>query len=73
MLTIKVIERQSGRPMKREKVGICFSGWTGGCTDEWTDYEGDAHFDLNPGNGEVFFNGKSVYKGRIEGRVVVYV
>jgi len=75
MFTIKLIQKDTGKPAKGERVSIGFSGFfSGGVTkSEYTDSEGEANFDSDPGQGEVYVNGKTKYKGMISGRVVVYV
>jgi hypothetical protein len=74
MVTIKVIWESTGKPAKGERVAIGFSGLFGGVTsNEYTDSNGEAHFDVSPGDGEVYVNGSTKYKGRISGRVMVYI
>ena len=75
MFTIKVIESNSGKPVNGARVQVSLGGiWTGGLTEkQYTDSNGDAHFDSKPGSGEVFVDGKTVHKGQIAGRVIVYV
>ncbi|MCD6507626.1 hypothetical protein J7M22_13510 [Candidatus Poribacteria bacterium] len=72
MLTVRVLSRSTGRPVKGARVSVEFSGISRGITSpEYTDSQGEAHFDASPGEGKVFVNGKTVYKGRIAGRMVV--
>ena len=74
MFTVRVVSESTGKPMKGRKVSVGFSGWTRGITSaEYTDSDGEAHFDADPGQGEVYVDGKTAYRGRISGRVVVYV
>lgn len=75
MVTVLVVWQSTGKPAKDQKVVITFDGfWTGGVTGKkFTDDKGEVHYDEGPGDGEVYVNGKSIYKGRIEGRVVVYI
>jgi hypothetical protein len=74
MVTVKLLYQDDGKPAKNEKVALGFDGFSRGVTgDEWTDDRGEAHFDNDPGNGVVYHKGSTVYKGRIEGRVVVYI
>jgi hypothetical protein len=43
MVTVKIIHRSSGKPVKGKKVAL---GMPNGVTrGEWTDSEGEAHFD----------------------------
>ncbi|HMV51221.1 MAG TPA: hypothetical protein PLD20_14210 [Blastocatellia bacterium] len=73
MITIKVVYRSSGKPAKGERVAIGFSSWLRGVTStEYTDENGEAHFDADPGEGEVYVNGSTEHKGNLRGRVVVY-
>ena len=75
MITIRVIHRASGKPVKGKKVALGTNGLlTGGVTrGEWTDTNGDAHFDLKPSQGKVYVNGRKEYEGHLSGRIVVYV
>lgn len=74
MITIKVVRSSNGKPAKGEKVAIGFSSIFRGITSsEYTDENGEAHFDADPGEGEVYINGSTKYKGSIKGRVVVYI
>jgi hypothetical protein len=74
MFTIKVVERSSGKPAKSKKVCVGFDGFGRGVTnDEWTDDNGEAHFNYDPDPGEVYVDGRTSYKGNIEGRTVVYI
>jgi len=77
MVTIKVVSKSSGKPLKDMKVriyktgGFFGGGYIGG--EVRTDSSGEAHFDIEPCKGEVSVNGSKVYEGDISGRVVVYV
>lgn len=75
MFTIKIIYSSSGKPYKGARVAASFDGFfSGGITnDERTDSNGEAHFDSNPGSGKIYVDGREVFRGRIEGRMVVYV
>ncbi len=74
MVTVKVIYRNNGKPAKDEKVALGFDSWARGVTqDVWSDEAGEAHFDADPGDGDIFVNGSTVYKGDIRGRVIVYI
>jgi hypothetical protein len=74
MVTVKVCYASNGKPAKSKRVSLGFSGLTRGVSGpEFTDFSGETHFDANPGSGEVYVDGKSVYKGRLSGRVVVYI
>ena len=74
MITVKVYEEGKGRPVKNVRVALGFDGlFRGMAGDEWTDGNGEAHFDCNTGQGKVFVSGQTVYSGHLAGRVVVYV
>lgn len=71
MITVKVIRQSSGDPIQGKKVSLKLAH---GVTDsEFTDRNGEAHFDNTPANGKVFVDGSTVHEGYLSGRVVVYV
>ncbi len=71
MITIQVFRSASGSPASGERVHV----WKGdNGSNEYTNSAGEAHFaSLTPSEYEVTVAGKSIFKGRIEGRQVVYV
>lgn len=71
MITVKVIHRSSGKPVKGKKVALKVP--TGVTDGEWTNSEGEAHFDVKPNHGKVFVDGSSKHEGHLSGRVVVYI
>lgn len=74
MITIKVVRESTGHPVKGSRVTAGFSGFSRGITNhEYTDDKGEVHFDVDPGQGEVYVDGSTKYKGRISGRIVVYI
>ena len=75
MVTVRVIHRNSGKPIKGKKVALGISGLlSGGVTrGEWTDNNGDAHFDVKPGHGKVYVSGTKEYEGHLSGRIVVHI
>jgi hypothetical protein len=75
MITVKVVRRSSGNPVKGKKVALGIDAiFSGGVTKgEWTDSNGEAHFDVKPNHGKVFVDGSSEYEGYLSGRIVVYV
>lgn len=74
MFTVKVIETSTGRPVRGARVGAAFDGPFRGCTrDEYTDSDGEAHFDYDNGIGTIYVNGHKEYEGRIEGMRVLYI
>jgi len=73
MVTVKVCYKQDGKPVKSKKVFVSFDGLLRGWAEEYTDSNGDANFDANPGTGKIMVDGKTIYDGKLSGRVVVYV
>lgn len=75
MVTVKVIHKKSGRPAEGRKVALYVSRFlASGVTDaEWTDSNGEAHFDVESTDGKVYVDGSTKHEGRLTGRVVVYV
>lgn len=74
MFTVKVIDRKTGRPVKGVKVSVGFDGLFRGFTkDEYTDYDGEVHFDNDNGTGTIYVKGQREYEGKIEGRKVIYI
>ncbi|HEX8070742.1 MAG TPA: hypothetical protein VF546_12375 [Pyrinomonadaceae bacterium] len=75
MVTVKVVRRSSGDPVKGKKVALGIDAiFSGGVTDrQWTDSNGEAHFDVKPNHGKVFVNGSTEYEGYLSGRIVVYI
>ncbi|MFS8084502.1 MAG: hypothetical protein ACMG6H_02655 [Acidobacteriota bacterium] len=71
MVTVKLIDRSSGKPIKNKKVAL---GMPNGVTHgEFTDSDGEAHFDVKPNHGKVFVSGSKEHEGHLSGRVVVYL
>lgn len=74
MITVKVITQSSGKPAKGKRVSLGFSGLLRGVTSsEYTDSNGEAHFNADNGEGKVYVNGSEKYKGYLSGRIVVYI
>lgn len=74
MVTVRVVHQSSGKPAKSQKVSIGFNDLGRGVTSsEYTDSNGEAHFDAKPGDGKVFVNGSTKHRGYLSGRVVVYI
>jgi hypothetical protein len=75
MISVKVCWRDTGKPAEGRKVVLSFDGLLSGgmSSNEYTDRNGDAHFDNSPGPGKVYVDGNTAYTGRLEGRIVVYV
>lgn len=75
MITVKVCYESSGKPAKDKKVslGIDELSRSGVTSSEWTDSNGEAHFDTKPAEGRVFVDGSTAYKGYLKDRIVVYI
>ncbi len=74
MVAVKVVWESTGQPVQGSRVAIWLSGFSGGVTnEEYTNDNGEAHFDVDTGQGEVYVDGSTKYKGRVSGRVVVYI
>lgn len=75
MVTVKVIYQSSGKPAEGRKVALYVSRFmASGVTDtEYTDSNGEAHFDIESTDGEVYVDGSTKHKGRLAGRIVIYI
>ncbi len=76
MITVQVFSKNTGNPVKHTKVSLGFSGGLLRQTitdSEYTDADGEAHFDVKPGDGEVYVNGTVKKEGRLAGRIVIYI
>jgi len=76
MVSVKVCDARSGRPLENSKVALCFDRGmlSGGFTEtRYTDRNGEAHFDTEPGHGRIFVNGKAQGEKALKGLMVVYV
>jgi hypothetical protein len=74
MISVKVVSQRTGKPLKSQKVSIGFSGlFRGFSSTEYTNHEGEVHFDNDPGEGTIFINGRSSFKGRISGLKILYI
>jgi hypothetical protein len=74
MFTVQVIERKTGKPAYYKKVFVGFNGLFRGCSKEqYTDQNGEAHFSEDNGEGIIYVQGTEQYKGRIEGRIRIYI
>ncbi len=76
MFTVKVVESSSGRPVSGAKVsvyvnnGISHFGFT---NDQYTDYDGEATFDVDSSDATIYVNGQSKYRGQTGGRKIIYI
>lgn len=75
MVTIKLISKSSGNPVKRKKVSLGMKHLigTGMTSSKWTDSNGEAHFDVKPGQDKVYIDGSNKYEGNLSGRIPVYI
>ena len=75
MITVKVVYQSSGKSAEGRKVSLSVSRlFSGGVTDsQYTDSNGEAHFDIESTDGEVYVDGSTKHKGRLAGRIVVYI
>lgn len=75
MVTVKVVHQSSGKPAEGKKVSLYVREvFAGGVTPpQYTDSNGEAHFDINSTEGEVYVDGSTKHKGRLAGRIVVYI
>jgi hypothetical protein len=73
MITIQVYSKSSGTAQSGVQV-VVYPNSSGGGYYEHTNSNGEAHYSsLSPGEHEVSIGGKTVHKGRIDGKQIVYV
>ena len=72
MVSIKLYYKLTGKPAKGVKVGV-YSGIFNGVANQYTDDAGEAHFDMSPGEAEAYAEGKTIFKGRLEGMKTLYI
>jgi hypothetical protein len=75
MVSIQVLWKDSGTPAAKQKVACCFGRRWGDnkTSDVTTNEHGIAYFQIEPTNGEVYVNGTTIFKGVINGNIVVYL
>ena len=74
MITVKVFSRNSGKPVTGRKVVISFDSLIRGITSpQYTNDDGEAHFDADNGNGKVYVDGTTKYDGYLSDRIEVYI
>jgi len=74
MITIKLYYKGSSEPASGYDVSLGFdSSWRGVTSRQSTNSNGEAHFDSDDGQGEVYVNGDKKYSGYLSGQVTVYV
>ena len=76
MITVKVVDKRTGKPIKGARVALAFSGFAilPGCVSktEYTNEFGEAYFDYDSAS-VVYVNGQTVKEGNIKGLVVINV
>jgi len=73
MFTIKVVSSTTGKAVNSKRVRVSFDGLRGMSHEQFTDSNGEVHFNNDPGRGKVYVDHKSVFEGKIEGRIVLYI
>ena len=75
MFTIKLVEQSNGKPAAGKRVSIGFPGiFSGGVSkNQYSDSNGETHWDYDPCEGTVYVEGQDEYTGRLEGRVLIYI
>ena len=72
MVTIQVFTQSTGKPVKGSRVGISIGN--DGVAHEYTDGNGEANFsNVSPRDAEVYVDGKTLFKGRLEGHKILYI
>lgn len=71
---VRVLWRTSGKPAEGIKVAIGMAAaFSGTAIYDSTNENGEAHFDMQPTEGNIYINGELKYKGVLSGRVVLYI
>jgi hypothetical protein len=75
MITVKLVSKGSGNPIKGKKVALGMEHLmsTGVTRGEWTNSDGEANFNVKPGHGKVYVDGSKRHEGHLSGRIVVYI
>jgi hypothetical protein len=74
MITVQIFYMSTGKPAEIVKTGLSFNGmFRGGTEYQWTDSNGEAHFDCEPGDGKVYVGASMAHQGYLAGRVIVYI
>ncbi len=74
MFSVKVVDSSTGRAVKGARVSVGFDGFFRGFSnEEYTDSDGEVNFDNENGEGTIYVNGQSKYRGYISGRKVIYI
>lgn len=75
MVTVQVFYGSSGKAAEQRKVALYLSRFlsSGVSETKFTDSQGEAHFDVESCDGEIYVDGSTKYKGRLSGRMIVYI
>jgi hypothetical protein len=74
MISVKVIEIKSMKPCLMVRVSLTFNSILRYTAEEkFTNSDGEADFDANPGEGKVWVNNSIQYEGYLEGQIVVFI
>ena len=74
MFTIQVIEKSTGKPAYYKRVSVGFKGLLQGfAKDQYTDKNGEVHFDYENGEGTIYIDGKKIKETYLSGRIVEYI
>jgi hypothetical protein len=71
MVTVRLIDKRTLKPVKGKKVALgIHNAVTRG---QWTDSNGETHFDVNADHGKVFVNGSKEYEDYLSGLIVLSI
>jgi hypothetical protein len=70
MITVKALWKNNAQPAKKIKIAVAFNDFFGGGV---TDDNGEVDFDLEPGDGQIFYQGYSIYIGKIDEIITIHV
>jgi len=75
VITVRLISKSSGKPVKGKKVALGIDALvSGGVTHgKWTDDQGEASFSVKPNYGKVFVSGSTEYEGYLEDTLTVRI
>lgn len=75
MVTVRVLSKNSHKPVKGKKVALGIDAlFSGGVTKgQWSDSNGEARFDVQPNHGKVFVDGTTRYEGYLSNVITVSV
>ncbi len=75
MVSVKVLSKSSGNPVKGAKVSLMFSGLISGgsVSGQYTDNKGEVHFNIGTGKGTIYVDGRDTKTGYISSTEVVHI